>query len=73
MNSKRYEARTEQYIDNKMFQTNLAKLFETLEKENINNNIRPGSLESVRFWSEIWDQPITHYDQVKWLKRIVER
>ena len=49
MNSKRYEARTEQYIDNKMFQTNLAKLFETLEKEDINNNIRPGSLESVRF------------------------
>ena len=39
---RRYEARTEQYVQNRMFQTNQAKLFERLEKENRNNDIRPG-------------------------------
>ena len=46
---KRYEARWEQYVQNRMFQTNQAKLFERLEKENTSNDKRLGSQESVRF------------------------
>ena len=41
------------------------KLFERLEEENRSNDIRPRSKESVRFWSEIWDQRVT-YNEVKW-------
>ena len=67
---RKYEARTEQYVQNRMFQTNQAKLFERLEKENGSNDIRPGNQESVRFWSEIWDQSITHNDEAKWLKKV---
>ena len=47
---RRYQTRTEQYVQNRMFQTNQVKLFERLEKENRSNDIRPGSHESVRFW-----------------------
>ena len=31
--------------------------------------LRPGSQESVRFWSRIWDQPVT-YNETKWLKKV---
>ena len=46
-----------------MFKTNQAKLFKRLEKENGSNDISPGSLESAA------DQPVTHNNEVKWLRR----
>lgn len=67
---RRYEARTEQYIQDRMFQTNQAKL--EMEMENRSNDIRLGSQESLRFWSGIWDQPVIHNDAVKWLKKVRE-
>ena len=67
---RRYEARTEQYIQGRMFQTNQAKL--EMEMENRSNDIRLGSQESLRFWSGIWDQPVIHNDAVKWLKKVRE-
>ena len=70
---KRYEARTEQYIQNRMFHTNQAKLFQRLEKEDRNSEVRPGSEESVRFWSGIWDQPVTHNEEAQWLKKVEEQ
>ena len=66
----RHEARAEPYVQNKMFQTNQVKLFERLEKENTSNDVRPGTQKSVRFWSRIWVQPVTHNDEVKWLKKV---
>ena len=65
---RRYEVRTDQYVQNIMFQTNQGKLFERLEKENRSNDIRPGTLKCVRFWSG--DQPVTHNDDAKWLKKV---
>ena len=53
-----YEARTEQYVQNR------------LEKEDSSNDIRPEIQESVRFWNRIQDQPVTHNDEVKWLKKV---
>ena len=44
--------------------------FERLQKENRSNDIRPGSQESVRFWSGIWDQPVTYNDKAKWLEKV---
>ena len=67
---RRYEARTEQHIQGRMFQTNQAKL--EMEMENRSNDIRLGSQESLRFWSGIWDQPVIHNDAVKWLKKVRE-
>ena len=67
---RRYEARTEQYIQGRMFQTNQAKLFERLEMENRSNDIRLGSQESLTSWSGIWDQPVIHNDAAKWLKKL---
>ena len=46
------------------------KLFERLEKKNRSSDIRRGTQESVRFLSGIWDQPVTHIDETKWLKKV---
>ena len=59
---RRYEKRTEQYVQNRMFKR--------LKKENRSNDIRPGSQESVRFWGRIWDQPVTQDDEAKWLTKV---
>ena len=67
---RRYEKRTEQYVQNRMFKKNHVKLFERLKKENRSNDIRPGSQESVRFWGRIWDQPVTEDDEAKWLTKV---
>ena len=40
-------------ISKKMFLKNHAKVFERLGKEIRSNNIKPGSQESVKFWSGI--------------------
>lgn len=42
----RYKTRTEQYVQNRRFQTNQTKLFERLEKENRSYEIRPGVCNS---------------------------
>ena len=39
----RFEARPEQYVQNRMIQTNQAKLFKRLEKQNKIDYIRPES------------------------------
>ena len=67
---RRYQTRTEQYVQNRMFQTNQVKLFERLEKENRSNDIRPGSHESVRFWGRIWDQPVTQNNETTRLAKV---
>lgn len=51
-----------------MFQTNQSKLCERMEKENRSNGIRPGSHESVKLWSWIWDQP--YNNKAQWLKMV---
>ena len=51
-----------------MFQTNQAKFFERLKKENRINNVRPESQESVKFWCGIWDQ--VRHNVAQLLKKI---
>ena len=50
---RRYKARTEQHVQNRMFQKNQANLFERLGNKSRSNDLRAGSQESVRFWSGI--------------------
>ena len=45
---RKHEAKREQNVENRMFQTNQVKLFESAEKKNRSNDIRPGSQESER-------------------------
>ena len=65
----RYDKRTKQYRQNRLFETNQKKLFEELEGKT-HETIVPDAEESKQFWSEIWDQPVEHNGEAEWLKDI---
>lgn len=56
-----------------MFYTNQAKLFEIFEKENESKNLKLESQDSIKIWSEMWDQPVKHDNKVQWLKKVESR
>ena len=67
---KRYQSRIEQYWQNKMFQSNQKRLFEMLGNEERDNSVVPDIEESMRFWSSIWDNPVSHNTGAEWLKDV---
>lgn len=54
----RYQAKTEQCVQNIMFLTNQSILLERLEKENRSYDLRPRNQKVVNFWSGKWDLPV---------------
>ena len=70
---KRYEARNEQYIQNRMFQVNQKKLFERLENNGREQEeVKPSKDEALEFWSKIWEQPVEHNPNAKWIADLEE-
>ena len=55
----RYDNRTEQYRQNRLFEPNQKRLFNELEGTQ-RESVIPDAEESRRFWSDIWDQAVTH-------------
>ena len=63
--------RTEQYRQNRLFESNQKKLFDELdgvEKE----TVVPDAEERTRFWSDIWDKPVKHKENLEWLRNVEE-
>ena len=63
----RYDNRTEQYRQNRLFEANQKKLFSELEGGH-RETIEPDAAESTRFWRNIWDKPERHNEDAAWLK-----
>ena len=63
---KRYQSRIEQYRPNKMFQSNQSNE----GNEEKDNSVVPDTEESMRFWSSIWDNPVSHNTGAEWLKDV---
>ena len=63
----RYDNRTEQYRQNRLFESTRKKLFDELdgvERETVVHDAK----ESTRFWSNIWGKPVKHKKNRKWLR-----
>ena len=67
---KRYENRADQYAQNRLFQSNQKRLFELLEGNERDDDVRPNEDEFLRFWSEIWDNPVRHNKRAEWLNEV---
>ena len=65
----RYDNRTEQYMQNQLFESNQTRLFNELE-ETQRANVIPDAEESRWFWSDIWDQVVTHRKTTDWLRKV---
>ena len=60
----RYDNRTEQYRQNRLFESNKKKIFD--------ETVVPDAEESTRFWSNIWGKPVKHKENPKWLRNVEE-
>ena len=53
---RKYEERSKQFMQNRLFQTNQKRLFEKLEGIERRNDVRPDAEDSITFWSNIWSK-----------------
>jgi len=68
---KTYEERNDQYYQNKLFQTNQKRFYEEIDKSSrSNNNVAPNPVEATKFWSNIWENNVTHDDEFYWIQDI---
>ena len=67
----RYDNRTKQCRQNRLFESNQKKLFHKLdivERE----TVVPDAEESTCLWSNIWDKPVKHKENQEWLRNVEE-
>ena len=67
----RYDNRTEQYRQNRLFESNQKKLFDELDGVE-RETVVPDAEESARFWSDMWDEPVKHKENPEWLRNMEE-
>ena len=67
----RYDNKSEQYRQNRLFESNQKKLFDELDGVE-RKTVVPDAEESTRFWSNIWGKPVKHKDNPEWLRNVEE-
>ena len=55
---KRYNSRVKQYQQNRTFKNNQKALYEELDEKMRQEQVVPDAGESIKFWSELWDNPV---------------
>ena len=65
---KRYNKRCQQYQQNRLFQSDQKRFFQSLESNQV-ENIAPNPEDATKFWSNIWSNPVTHKES-EWLGEI---
>ena len=67
---RRYECRTEQYKQNRMFEANQRSLYQIIDGTHWNIVQSPEAEESLEFWSGIWSNPTNHNVDTEWLEKL---
>ena len=65
----RCNSRTEEYRQNRLFESNQKRLFNELEGTR-RESVIPDAEKSRRFCSDIWDQAVTHKENTDWLREV---
>ena len=66
----RYNSRVKQDRQDKLFETNQRRLYQELNGENMSGTAAPDAEQGKEFWSDIWDDPVTHNASAELLKDI---
>ena len=69
---KKYEERNNQFLQNRLFQTNRKRLFEKIDGKERNCEIKPVAEESKTFWSSILGIEKKHNKDAEWFKDLEE-
>ena len=67
----RYDNRTKQFRQNRLFESNQKKLFDEIEGKE-RQTVVPDAEESRIFWDNIWGQPVRHNENAEWLRTLEE-
>ena len=62
----RYEARIKQYRQNRQFNTNQRRLYQSLDDDNNTTEV-PDKEEITKFWQNIWENPKDHNTNAAWI------
>ena len=65
----RYDNRTKQYRQNRLFELNQKRFFKELEGAQ-RESVIPDAEDSRRFWSDKWDRAVAHRETTDWLRRV---
>ena len=64
---KRYNERHNQFVQNRLFQSNQKRLYEKIDGVVRYNEFLPEAEECRQFWRGIWEKEVDHNRDVKWL------
>ena len=67
----RYDNRTKQFRQNRLFESNQKKLFYELEGKERQTAV-PDAEESRIFWNDVWGQPVRRNENAEWLRTLEE-
>ena len=70
---KRYKDRTEQYKQNRIFETNQKRLYEIIDSVHRINEEAPNAGDCLEFWSGIWSKPANHNANAEWLTKLEKK
>jgi len=70
---RRYEKRSKQFRQNKLFKTDTKKFYRELGKSQVQVKDPPTLLEIEEFWSKIWENGKTYNDTAEWIKHEEDR
>ena len=72
-NIRRYEQRIHQYRQNRLFSTDQIRFYQELDGGITYDRAVPDAEESLRFWSDIWDNGGQHHNnEAEWLRNLKE-
>ena len=63
----RYDSRSKQFRQNKLFEANQKRIFEETDGTT-DDDVSPIADESLQFWSNIWEKDVNHNEAAEWLK-----
>ena len=67
---KRYKSRVKQYRQNRTFKNNQKALYEELDGKMRQEQVMPDAEESIKIWSELWDNPVDHDKNAEWIMTV---
>ena len=70
---KRYKDRTEQYKQNRIFETNQKRLYEIIDSVHRINEEAPNAGDCLEFSSGIWSKPANHNADAEWLTKLEKK
>ena len=64
----RYEARCQQFRQNRQFNTNQRRFYQNLEEGDNYSAEMPDKEDTTKFWKNIWENPKEHNTKAKWIE-----